>query len=380
VKDTRAGCRGVVTTRTERWASVPLVSVSGPRRTLERSRPSPSRPTVVVIFFIPLTADLAPSPPNLGPVHAPASKLLTYGTVAASLLTHSLRAHHRVGLTHRGLFTRGEFASRWLSSQFTFTAPGEACVGIYLLYNLRHIERVRGTTRHVTHLLIASIVSLGLQTMLCNCDAPLARWLGLTGSAGSLLFIKNFQSVGFAPGPHSVIASLLIPGFTKLVPTTHTFTTGLGMRFGDKMFTYLAAAQLFASHGAASVIPACCGVVGSAVAEWIAGGPRGWTPPRWVCDVVEGTFGRVLRGGGGIAPRATVRRANARPGGGGGAARGDGRRAERFVEPTPAPPPPPGAVETLVSMGFDEHAARRALGMCGNDLEAATNILLAGGD
>ena len=143
---------------------------------------------------------------------------MTYGTVAASLLTHSLRAHHRVGLTHRGLFTRGEFASRWLSSQFTFTAPGEACVGIYLLYNLRHIERVRGTTRHVTHLLIASIVSLGLQTMLCNCDAPLARWLGLTGSASSLLFIKNFQSVGFAPGPHSVIASLLIPGFTKLVP------------------------------------------------------------------------------------------------------------------------------------------------------------------
>ena len=95
---------------------------------------------------------------------------------------------------------------------------------------------------------------------------------------------------------------------------------------------------------------------------------------------MEGTFGRVLRGGGGIAPRATVRRANARPGGGGGGAVGDRRRAERFVDPTPAPPPPPGAVETLVSMGFDEHAARRALGMCGNDLEAATNILLAGGD
>ena len=105
------------------------------------------------------------------------------------------------------------------------------------------------------------------------------------------------------------------------------------MRFGDKMFTHLAAAQLFASHGAASVIPACCGVVGSAVAEWIAGGPRGWTPPRWVCDVVEGTFGRVLRGGGGIAPRATVRRANARPGGGGGGAVGIGVEPNEFVEP-----------------------------------------------
>ena len=40
-------------------------------------------------------------------------------------------------------------------------------------------------------------------------------------------------------------------------------------------------------------------------------------------------------------------------------------------------PPPPGAVETLTSMGFDEHDARRALGMCGNDLEAATDALLA---
>ena len=95
---------------------------------------------------------------------------------------------------------------------------------------------------------------------------------------------------------------------------------------------------------------------------------------------MEGTFGRVLRGGGGIAPRATVRRANARPGGGGGGAVGIGVEPNDLWEPTPAPPPPPGAVETLVSMGFDEHAARRALGMCGNDLEAATNILLAGGD
>ena len=223
---------------------------------------------------------------------------MTYGTVAASLLTHSLRAHHRVGLTHRGLFTRGEFASRWLSSQFTFTAPGEACVGIYLLYNLRHIERVRGTTRHVTHLLIASIVSLGLQTMLCNCDAPLARWLGLTGSASSLLFIKNFQSVGFAPGPHSVIASLLIPGFTKLVPTTHTFTTGLGMRFGDKMFTHLAAAQLFASHGAASVIPACCGVVGSASPSGSRAGPGDGPRPGGYATSWKGRSGGCCAGAG----------------------------------------------------------------------------------
>ena len=61
MKDTRAGCRGVVTTRTERWASVPLVSVSGPRRTLERSRPSPSRRRH---FFHPSDRRSRPIPPQ----------------------------------------------------------------------------------------------------------------------------------------------------------------------------------------------------------------------------------------------------------------------------------------------------------------------------
>ena len=52
-------------------------------------------------------------------------------------------------------------------------------------------------------------------------------------------------------------------------------------------------------------------------------------------------------------------------------------RSRRGFEATPAPPPSVEAVGTLTSMGFDEHDARRALGMCGNDLEAATDALLA---
>ena len=324
--------------------------------------------------LVALTARSPPIPvPPSG--NAPASKLLTYGTAAASLLTHYSRAHHRVGLTPRGLFARGELLSRWLTSQFAFTAPGEACFGLYLLHALRDVERVRGTRAHATRLLIAAVVSLGIQTLLC-ADTHLVRWLGLGGTAGA--FIQNFSAVGFAPGPHSLVAALLFPGFFATQPTTQTFTVA-GVRFGDKVFTLLAGARLFWSHGARSVVPAVAGVVGSFVAEW-AVTHRGAAPPEWACASVRATLGRVLGVDGG---------------GGGGGRRGGGRAAATVTRPrqrprprldnrfghldnlAPAPPPPPGAVETLTSMGFDEHDARRALGMCGNDVEAATDALLA---
>ncbi|ACO65990.1 predicted protein [Micromonas commoda] len=318
--------------------------------------------------------------------NAPASKLLTYGTAAASLLTHYSRAHHRVGLTPRGLFARGELLSRWLTSQFAFTAPGEACVGLYLLYALRDVERVRGTKAHATRLLIAAVVSLGIQTLLC-ADTHLVRWLGLGGSSAGA-FIQNFSAVGFAPGPHSLVAALLFPGFLATQPTTQTFTVA-GVRFGDKVFTLLAGLRLFWSHGARSVVPALAGVCGSLVSEWAVTGRvgavvthrGGWTPPEWACASVRATLGRVLGvdvggvGGGrrarGGRAAATVTRPRRMP-----RPRLDVRFG-RLDDLAPAPPPPPGAVETLTSMGFDEHDARRALGMCGNDVEAATDALLA---
>ena len=162
------------------WASVPRVSVSARTRTPRTALlPLPHRPSTRA-----RRADRQissrPHPHRAG--NAPASKLLTYGTAAASLLTHYSRAHHRVGLTPRGLFARGELLSRWLTSQFAFTAPGEACFGLYLLHALRDVERVRGTRAHATRLLIAAVVSLGIQTLLC-ADARLVRWLGLGGSS-----------------------------------------------------------------------------------------------------------------------------------------------------------------------------------------------------
>lgn len=311
---------------------------------------------------------------------------MTYGTAAASLLTHYSRAHHRVGLTPRGLFARGELLSRWLTSQFAFTSPGEACVGLYLIYILRDVERVRGTRRHATRLLIAAVVSLVIQTCLC-ADVPLVRWLGLgsvnaSGGSGSSV-IRNFYSAGFAPGPHSLVAALLVPGFLATSPTTYAFTMA-GVRFGDKVFTLLAGLGLFWSHGARSLVPAATGAIGSFVAEWAVTG-RGWTPPEWACAFARATFGRVLGadgGAGGPGPSGRGGRASAaatvtRPRRTAARRPINDDRPRRGYQATPTPPPSVEAVETLTSMGFDEHDARRALGMCGNDLEAATDALLA---
>jgi Holliday junction resolvasome RuvABC DNA-binding subunit len=52
------------------------------------------------------------------------------------------------------------------------------------------------------------------------------------------------------------------------------------------------------------------------------------------------------------------------------------QRNYRPATVVPHPEPPAASVETLVSMGFDEHSARQALTQARNDINAATNILL----
>ena len=72
--------------------------------------------------------------------------------------------------------------------------------------------------------------------------------------------------------------------------------TMAGVRFGDKVFTLLAGARLFWSHGARSVVPAVAGVVGSLVAEWAVTG-RGWTLARVGVRDREGDVREGARGG-----------------------------------------------------------------------------------
>ena len=258
-------------TRTPRTALLPLAPRPSTRaRRADRqisSRPHPS------------------ANPRAG--NAPASKLLTYGTAAASLLTHYSRAHHRVGLTPRGLFAAAVL-SRWLTSQFAFTAPGEACFGLYLLPPFATSSACgRQSTRDApSHPAVVSWASR-------PCSARTPRSM-----AQARRFIERVH-----PKPRSgglsarfpFVAALLFPGFS---PATDDADVHGGRReVRDKVFTLLAGVRLFWSHGARSSSPPS--PASSARSSRVGGGRSGLDPARVGVRVNGGDAGGWRGGGGG---------------------------------------------------------------------------------
>ena len=335
-------------------------------------------------------------------VNAPVSKLVACGTAAASLLAHVMRAHHAVALTPRGL-NRGELW-RLLTSNLVFTSPGEALFGMYLLYHFRVFERQRGSAKYGVFALVCAAMSTGLQAAVI---LPLA--------SASAIGRHRLGREPLASGPHAFVFAHFVPYFFD-IPRTYHFTV-CGVRLSNKVFVYLAGAQLAWSHGWRSAIPAACGLlVSAAFHSGAMGRIDRLAPPTALRRVVRATVGRAL----GVAdqqrplvrmrpsPNGAGGRGGAGAGGGlagggaggGGGGRGDGgfgggglgglgggggggeggfRAGGAMMTEAPSGPPPPGAVETLTSMGFDEGSARRALIMGDNNLAVATNILLESG-
>ena len=240
-----------------------------------------------------------PIPPSANPPsgNAPASKLLTYGTAAASLLTHYSRAHHRVGLTPRGLFARGELLSRWLTSQFAFTSPGEACIGLYLLYSLRDVERVRGTRRHATRLLIAAVVSLVIQTLLCADVPPRSMARARRFIRHPKLLLRGLCARTSLPrrrAPRSGISHYVTDAIR--VHDGWSEVWGQGVHVVGGFAAVLEPRRAFARprrRGRDRIVRRRVG------GDW-----SGLDPPEWACAIARATFGRVLGvDGGGVGGR-----------------------------------------------------------------------------
>ena len=315
---------------------------------------------------------LRSSPPPPSPaVNAPVSKLTTCGAAFASVFAQALHARASLALTPRGL-RRGE-AWRFLTHNAVFATPGEALFGVYLLYHFRVFERQRGSRRY--GVFVTSVLTLA--TAAQAALIPLARALG-----------HRWTREPFASGPHALVWAHLVP-YALDVPSTNHFVI-FGVRMSDKVFVYLAAAQLAMSRGASAWIPSACGLLASAAFHAGLFGLRRWDPPRWMVELAQRTVGRLLDASGGARRGPIVRTAPARNAGDGfGRAPTRERERERgfgnalgggpggFYEP-PSGPATAEAVETLRSMGFDEGEARRALAMGNNNLEIATNILLEG--
>lgn len=348
--------------------AIPFRASSPTTRRSDRLRIHPS------YISLRFPSPLAPRPSS---VNAPVSKLTTCGAAFASLFAQALHARASLALTPRGL-RRGE-AWRFLTHNAVFATPGEALFGVYLLYHFRVFERQRGSRRY--GVFVTSV--LALATAAQAALIPLARALG-----------HRWAREPFASGPHALVWAHLVP-YHLDVPSTHHFVV-FGVRMSDKVFVYLAAAQLAMSRGTSAWIPSACGLLASAAFHAGLFGLRRWDPPRWIVGFARQTLGRLLDAGGGARRGPIVRTAPARDGGDGfgrGPARGPVRDRDRFggggfggalgggpggFHEPPSGPASAEAVETLRSMGFDEGEARRALAMGNNNLEVATNILLEG--
>eukprot|EP01018_Ginkgo_biloba_P036217 Gb_32783 [translate_table: standard] len=241
---------------------------------------------------------------------------------------------------------------RLVTSAFVFSSTPELMFGLYLLYYFRVFERQIGSNKYSVFVLFSIIFTIFFELI-------------------SLIVFKDPTSSGLAPGPYGLIFSSFIPFYFD-IPVSTRFRI-FGLRFSDKSFVYLAGLQLLLSSWEKSFIPGLCGVfAGLSYRLNVFGVRRIKFPELLVSSISHLSLPAVS-----AAPSATASRGNVT-----GETRAPlGRQFEEdFAAAAPllasAGDPSEEDILTLVSMGFERNNAIQALIQGGNDINAATNILL----
>eukprot|EP00877_Chromochloris_zofingiensis_P000158 jgi/Chrzof1/10142/Cz04g30140.t1 len=288
---------------------------------------------------------------NAGPSgfgHAPVSKGIIFASVGASLLSHVAR------ITHRRLPAPVAVASQAAA----FRAPGELLFGCLLLYYFRVFERQCGSAKFGAY---ASAVT-GLSYII---QMAVSRLFHLAGP--------------LPPAPLPLIFASFVP-FLLDIPPSSKFSF-MGWSFTDKVFVYLAGAQLLLSGGRRSLIVAAASLTAGVLYRINFLNIRRLRLPGVVTGFMSRVFGPLLIDGR-TAPVVVA------TGGGGATAAGpsasSARHAARQVPtsvPAAATParlvqPSQEALDALLNMGFEHSKAVRALQQANNDLQAAISLLL----
>eukprot|EP00899_Mesostigma_viride_P023434 jgi/Mesvir1/4275/Mv22235-RA.1 len=312
---------------------------------------------------------------NAGPggfANAPITKGLLVCTTALTLLAGVSHKHALFTLTYMDL--RRLQLWRLLTSNFVFSHPGEMIFGTFLLYYFRVFERRMGSAKYGGYVFLSLVLSTLLQ-------------------ATTLFAFRDVKHL--APGPYGLVFSCLVPFFFD-VPPCERFSI-FGLPFTDKVFIYIAAAQLLLSPSLYSLVPGLCGLIAGFTIRSDISGIRSFQFPAVINRAVRYLATPLLGLGGPTAPvvarrptapgtdaRAAAAGSGAMMGGAGGGAGSLGGRAFGPGGHRPMGPSSPlvgaseEAVAALVAMGFDQSAARRALVLTGNDISSATHILLEG--
>jgi len=217
-----------------------------------------------------------------GFANAPVSRSLAYGIVAASILSSITDTKHYFYIQVDPHLWRYHQLWRIFTYQLCYTNSTEVLFAAMTIYNMRPIERLWGSRKYASFIIICYAFTTLLPPMLLSL----------------VLRPLSFNSLNYLPaGPTPIIFAILaqyhavIPHVYKYrvaaSPSPPTNEPFFGLTFSDKSYVYLPAAQLALSQFPGSLLSACVGwVVGySWRNEVLPVAMIRWRIPGWLVGI-----------------------------------------------------------------------------------------------
>ncbi|ESQ52835.1 hypothetical protein EUTSA_v10017035mg [Eutrema salsugineum] len=274
--------------------------------------------------------------------NAPVTKAFVIASALFTVFFGIRGGPSKLGLSYQDIFEKFRIW-KLIISNFAFSSTPELLFGLYLLYYFRVFERQIGSNKYSVFILFSGFVSLTLQIIL-------------------LSLFKDPTANLLTSGPYALIFASFVPFYLD-IPVSKRFNV-FGVHFSDKSFIYLAGVQLLLSSWKRSMFPGLCGIIAGSLYRLNIFGIRKAKLPEFMASF----FSRLS-----LPSLSSHSQAPRRP------SPNLGRQAVRSYRapmPSSSIEPSEEAIATLVSMGFDQNAARQALVHARNDVNAATNILL----
>ena len=237
---------------------------------------------------------------------------------------------------------------RMVVHDFMFSSNGELFFGLVLLYHLRIIERLFGSKKYSSFIIVNSLMTTALQVL------------------GMLIF-RNLK-VPF--GCYSLLFSSLYHYFSRVPALYETRLFNIPM--SDKSFVYIIAGQLLLNGGSHSLYAASCGWLSGLLYDYNFFAMKRFRLPATVTDFCSKY----------IYPLVESQQQQTIPGSQSGRADGDDSAApvmENIAQPQQQQQPvePSQAnIDTLVAMGFDRAQVEAALRRTNDNVDRALNALL----
>ncbi|KAI8381126.1 uncharacterized protein BYT42DRAFT_565351 [Radiomyces spectabilis] len=152
---------------------------------------------------------------------------------------------------------------RLLTSHCAFANSGDVFFGSLLLYVMRVIERLYGSSKYAAFVFLAVVLSTLLEI-------------------GALVSLARLGLRSFPGGPFALIF-VMVYQYHRVIPVTYRFRV-FGVTFNDKCFVYFLALQMLISQGFSTIIPCVCGLMAGALWRSDIGNIKRW---RFSCRIRE---------------------------------------------------------------------------------------------